>query len=111
VLVQSPGATASQYAGSTCDDFLTQSEAQYVYELDQVLFGDALDPDVDGVACDEEFAADGEDSRQYDQNGTLLEAGGPDPARALLPRMQDGTCPTEYPLASGDGCRASSPPE
>jgi hypothetical protein len=36
-----------------CTDFETQQQAEEVFEADQILFGDALDSDVNGIACDE----------------------------------------------------------
>jgi len=92
---------AEQYRGSTCESFSTQSEAQYVYELDQVLFGEALDSDVDGVACEEYFGPETDGGSEED--GTLLEAGGP-VASGPVPRMPDGYCPKEFPTPSENGC-------
>jgi hypothetical protein len=98
-------ATADQYAGSVCSDFATQSEAQYVYELDEATFGGDLDPDVDGIACDEVFGEEAEDDAQYDYtegDGTLLEAGGPQ--KGPVPPMPDGSCPAEFPVRNGRVC-------
>ncbi len=39
-----------QYGDPQCSDFETQQQAQAVFELDQILFGDALDPDVNGAS-------------------------------------------------------------
>jgi len=100
VLAQSTGSvTASQYAGFTCQNFATQAEAQYVYELDQTLFGDALDPNVDGIACDEAFDSDDPYAQEDDvPDGTLLNAGGP-PSGSPVPSMPDGSCPAEFSRA------------
>src|SRR4051812_37181786 len=42
-----------RYGDVQCNDFNTQQQAQEVFDLDQILFGDALDSDVNGIACDE----------------------------------------------------------
>jgi len=100
-------ATADQYAGSVCSDFTTQSEAQYVYELDEATFGDDLDSDVDGIACDEVFGeSDGAAQDTGGDDGTLMEAGGPE--EGPLPPMPDGSCPAQFPFrANGGGCTSS----
>lgn len=98
--LQSSGAFADQYRGSTCADFASQSDAQYVYELDQVLFGSSLDSDVDGIACDEVFEA--YDDGAPPDDGVLLQAGGP--SSGPVPPKQDGACPAEFPKPSGAGC-------
>ncbi len=36
-----------------CTDFDNRQQAQEVFALDQILFGDALDPDINGATCDE----------------------------------------------------------
>jgi hypothetical protein len=42
-----------------CTDFESRQQAQEAFELDQIPFGDALDADINGTACDEEdFLAD-----------------------------------------------------
>jgi hypothetical protein len=81
-----------------CADFENRQQAQEVFELDQILFGDALDSDINGTACDEEdFFSRHSTSRQ-----SLLEAGGPDDAP--VPRMADGSCPKEFPLQKNGSC-------
>jgi hypothetical protein len=86
-----------RYGDVQCTDFETQQQAQDVFELDQILFGDALDSDINGVACDEEdfFAA-----RNTSEN--LLEAGGPEDGP--VPLMPGGGCPQEFPLQRGESC-------
>ena len=81
-----------------CTDFENRQQAQEVFELDQILFGDALDSDINGTACDEEdFFIRLNNSRQ-----SLLEAGGPGDAPA--PLMPGGGCPKEFPLQNGETC-------
>jgi hypothetical protein len=36
-----------------CSDFETQQQAQDVFDLDQIIFGDTLDSNVNCIACDE----------------------------------------------------------
>ncbi len=100
-----------------CTDFDTRQEAQEAFELDQILFGDALDSDVNGIACDEEDFFDeldrGGEEAGSPRNGKgsssstaeeLLEAGGP--ASGPVPRMPGGGCPKEYPVEQGGSCHA-----
>jgi hypothetical protein len=81
-----------------CTDFENQRQAQEVFELDQILFGDALDSDINGTACDEEdfFGI------RKNSNQTLLEAGGPGDTH--VPLMPGGGCPKEFPLNKGEAC-------
>src|SRR5215210_1085700 len=60
-----------RYGDVQCNDFETQQQTQEVFELDQILFGDALDSDINGIACDEG------DFFGRSERGNLLEAGGP----------------------------------
>lgn len=43
-----------RYGNVECTDFESRQQAQDVFELDQILFGDALDSNINGTACDEE---------------------------------------------------------
>ena len=77
-----------------------------------------LDPDGNGVACDELLSAGGGQpastasaspqpsldggSRSLSQYGNLFEAGGP--RNGPVPLMTDGRCPFEYPVKQGDAC-------
>lgn len=118
-----------QYGDAGCTDFASQAEAQYVFELDQIIFGDNLDPDVDGIACDDASYASKEASSQAANRATttaaapttpaedpsnqasgesiLLEAGGPQ--AGPVPRMPDGSCPPEFPIEVGTGCHRKAP--
>jgi hypothetical protein len=53
-----------QYGDLRCSDFDNRQQAQEVFEIDQIVFGDALDPDIpkEGGA----------------KRATLLKAGGPE---------------------------------
>lgn len=86
-----------RYGDVRCTDFGTKSDAQDAFELDQILFGDALDSDINGIACDEEDFFSGSD-----QAGSLLEAGGM--VKGPVPLMPNGSCPKEYPVERGDAC-------
>ncbi len=90
-----------RYGDAQCNDFETQQQAQEVFELDQILFGDALDSDINGIACDEEDFFGGRRSEREN----LLEAGGPvtDP----VPTMPGGGCPKEYPIERDGSCHSS----
>lgn len=90
-----------QYGNVECTDFESQQQAQDVFELDQIIFGDALDSDVDGTACDEEdfFATRGGSTE------SLLEAGGP--GYGPVPLMPGGGCPEEFPLQESGACYPS----
>jgi hypothetical protein len=95
-----------QYGDARCTDFESQAEAQYVFELDQIIFGDSLDPDVDGIACDDFSYASSEGSQAATQGAdesVLLQAGGP--RSGPVPHMPDGSCPPEFPIDAGTGCR------
>lgn len=87
------------YGDVQCTDFSTQQEAQDVFEIDQILFGDALDSDINGVACDEQNFFSGQSSSA---KGNLLEAGGP--FSGPVPLMPDGSCPREYPVLKDGTC-------
>lgn len=111
-----------QYGDLRCSDFENRQQAQTVFELDQIIFGDALDPDVNGEACDEEGneAGPGERSETRDNpepedpepskssggspRGELLRAGGPE--EGPVPPMPGGGCPREYPEEREEGCYA-----
>lgn len=86
-----------RYGDVQCNDFDTQEQAQEVFDLDQILFGDALDPDVNGIACDEQDFFGGQRS-----SGSLLDAGGP--KEGPVPLMPDGSCPREYPVKEEGSC-------
>ncbi len=86
-----------QYGNLRCSDFDTQQQAQAVFELDQILFGDTLDSDVNGIACDE-----GDFFSEQSSSGDLLEAGGP--ASGPVPLMPSGGCPEEYPIKENGAC-------
>jgi len=86
-----------RYGDVQCTDFETQQQAQDVFELDQILFGDALDSDINGVACDEEDFFAGRNTRE-----NLLKAGGPEDGP--VPLMPGGGCPEEFPLQRGESC-------
>ena len=90
-----------RYGNVQCTDFGTQPEAQRVFELDQIIFGDALDADINGIACDEE-----DFFSESDQAGSLLEAGGLEDGP--VPFMPNGSCPKEYPLETQDACYPAS---
>jgi hypothetical protein len=89
-----------RYGDVQCNDFDTQQQAQEVFDLDQILFGDALDPDVNGIACDEEDFFGGQSASR-----NLLEAGGPE--EGPVPLMPDGSCPREYPVEKKGSCYSS----
>ncbi len=90
-----------QYGDVQCTDFESQQEAQEIFELDQILFGDELDSDVNGVACDE-----GAFFNNRSSGGNLLQAGGPDDSP--LPLMPNGGCPREYPMKASGACYSSN---
>jgi hypothetical protein len=83
-----------------CTDFETQQQAQDVFEADQILFGDALDSDVNGIACDEGDFFSG-------RNRNLLAAGGPD-KNGPVPLMPNGQCPREFPVKDQGICYGAS---
>lgn len=89
-----------QYGNVECTDFESRQQAQDVFELDQILFGDALDSDINGVACDEEDFFGGQSRRE-----NLLEAGGP--GNGPVPLIPGGGCPKEFPLQEGESCHSS----
>lgn len=86
-----------------CADFENRQQAQEVFELDQILFGDALDSDVNGVACDEGDFFGGQNSSTSDE--ILLEAGGP--TLTPVPLMPGGGCPKEFPIEKGGACHVT----
>jgi hypothetical protein len=84
-----------------CTDFENRQQAQEVFELDQILFGDALDSDINGTACDkEDFFSVQNNSRE-----SLLEAGGP--GDGPVPPIPNGGCPKEFPLQQGKACHST----
>lgn len=89
-----------RYGDVQCSDFDNQQQAQEVFELDQILFGDALDPDFNSTACDE-----GDFFGRTSQGDDLLEAGGPEDGP--VPLMPTGGCPKEYPLQKDTACYSS----
>lgn len=87
-----PGATVQ------CSDFETQQQAQSVFEQDEILYGDALDPNINGIACDEgNFFGGGQSP-----GGDLLEAGGP--IEGPVPSLPGGGCPKEFPIGRQGAC-------
>ncbi len=92
-----------QYGNVECTDFQDQQQAQDVFELDQIIFGDALDSDINGTACDEEdfFVT----LTQRGSRESLLEAGGP--GDGPVPLMPGGGCPEEFPLQENEACYPS----
>lgn len=107
-----------QYGDLSCSDFENQEQAQAIFELDQIVFGDALDADVNGTACDEEdFFVERSSRENPDSNssssrlrgqprGELLRAGGS--GEGPVPPMPGGGCPREYPVEREAACYASS---
>ena len=94
-----PGQKADAPSGDVqCSDFETREQAQSVFEQDEILYGDALDSNINGIACDEGNFFDNERNLR----GNLLEAGGP--AAGPVPVMPGGGCPKEYPIENSDGC-------
>lgn len=103
-----------QYGDLRCSDFDDRQQAQAVFELDQIVFGDALDPDINGIACDEEGSFGGLSSERASKSdipkeggakrATLLKAGGPE-VGASVPLMPGGGCPEEYPVEKNGVCR------
>jgi hypothetical protein len=95
------GATQKSGAPSSdvqCSDFETPQQAQSVFEQDEILYGDALDSNINGIACDEgNFFDDERISR-----GDLLKAGGP--TAGPVPVMPGGVCPKEFPIEDRDAC-------
>jgi hypothetical protein len=87
-----------------CTDFETQQQAQDVFEEDQILFGDALDSDVNGIACDEEDFFSDTSRREI-----LLAAGGPEYGPA--PLMPNGQCPREFPIKDQSTCYGMPSPD
>ncbi len=106
-----------QYGDLRCSDFDNRQQAQDVFELDQIAFGDALDPDINGVACDEEGSFGGlsdeiASASDIPKEGgakrtTLLKAGGPE-GRGPVPLMPGGGCPEEFPVRNHDACYVSA---
>ncbi|MDQ3637603.1 MAG: hypothetical protein M3426_06355 [Actinomycetota bacterium] len=91
-----------RYGNVECTDFESRQQAQDVFELDQILFGDALDSNINGTACDEEDFF----GRQNNSSQSLLEAGGP--GEGPVPPMPSGGCPKEFPLQKGKACYYST---
>ncbi len=89
-----------RYGDVQCSDFDTQQQAQEVFELDQILLGDALDPDFNSLACDED-----DFFGRISQRDSLLEAGGPEDGP--VPLMPTGVCPEEYPIHKDRACYSS----
>ena len=93
-----------QYGRPQCSDFDNQQQAQAVFEQDQILFGDALDSNINGIACDEGNFF-GQKGSQSSPKSELLKAGGPQDGP--VPLMPDGKCPKEYPVNIGNACYAA----
>jgi hypothetical protein len=98
-----------RYGNVQCSDFDTQQQAQDVFEMDEILFGDALDSNVNGIACDEGNFFD-EQSTKGRSRGELLKAGGPE--KGPVPLMpgegpSGGGCPKEYPIEENNACYAT----
>jgi hypothetical protein len=102
-----------QYGDIRCSDFETQQQAQAVFELDQIIFGDALDPDINGIACDEggnerrnsRGNPEGYSFKERSHRATLLKAGGPE--EGPVPPMPGGGCPEELPARNYGACYAA----
>jgi hypothetical protein len=95
---QKGGARSSNVA---CSDFETQEQAQSVFEQDEILYGDALDSNINGIACDEGNFFD----RERNPRGALLSAGGP--YAGPVPVMPGGICPKEFPIENGNSCHSA----
>ena len=93
-----------QFGNVLCSDFDNQQQAQEVFEQDQILFGDALDPNVNGIACDEGNFFDKQSSKGSPQS-ELLKAGGPQ--KGPIPLTPGGGCPVEYPAERAGACYAA----
>ena len=93
-----------QFGDVQCSDFDNQQQAQQVFEQDQILFGDALDSNVNGIACDEGNFFDKQSSKGSPR-GELLKAGGPE--KGPVPLMPSGGCPVEYPAERAGACYAA----
>jgi hypothetical protein len=90
--------TSAPSSNVQCSDFETQQQAQSVFEQDEILYGDALDSNINGIACDEgNFFDDERNSR-----GDLLKAGGP--TAGPVPIMPGGVCPKEFPMEDQSAC-------
>ena len=87
-----------RYGNVECTDFDNRQKAQEVFELDQILFGDALDSDINGSACDEGDFFGGQN------NSSLLEAGGS--KDGPMPLMPGGGCPAEFPIQKDAACHS-----
>jgi hypothetical protein len=89
-------------ASVQCSDFETQQQAQSVFEQDEILYGDALDANINGAACDEgNFFNSGQNQR-----GDLLEAGGL--TEGPVPNLPNGGCPKEFPIEGQGACYVAS---
>ena len=97
--VQKAGAPSG---GVQCSDFETQEQAQSVFEHDEILYGDALDSNINGIACDEGNFFDSERGAR----GDLLKAGGP--TAGPVPVMPTGVCPKEFPIENRNGCYSAA---
>jgi hypothetical protein len=103
-----------------CESFGSQQSAQAELERD-LNDPSNLDPDVDGIACEEydygggggdgsptARASSGATTAAHDQyhkdlgSRTLFVAGGPDGGPA--PPMPDGSCPPEFPTKQNEAC-------
>jgi hypothetical protein len=94
-----------QFGNVQCSDFDNQQQAQEVFEQDQILFGDELDSNVNGIACDEGNFFDKQSSKGSPR-GELLKAGGPE--KGPVPLMPGGGCPAEYPAERAGACYAAA---
>jgi len=133
-LAQSASAqTASANQAPTCDQILTEFEADpetqqaspaerqfalaFIQAFAQELLDQGapeaanLDPDGNGVACDEFLGAGGQatstasaqpSGSAQNRYGNLFDAGGPSSGPA--PPMPDGTCPREFPTMRDGAC-------
>ena len=82
-------------------------------ELDQIIFRDALDSDINGIACEEEDLSAEKGVSKRDSRGnsfeernpktTLLKAGGPEEG-SPVPLMPEGGCPEEFPTEKNGAC-------
>ncbi len=108
-------AFAQEDSDLDCADFVTQQEAQQVYDADPS-DPNRLDADDDGIPCEEnedDGTDDGATSDQYESGSgeitkpapnrdNLLEAGGPQSGPA--PLMPGGGCPEEFPVERDNAC-------
>ena len=64
----------------------------------EIVYGDALETNINGIACDEGNFFDDEQNLR----GDLLKAGGPTGAPMRI--MTSGVCPKEFPIEDQGAC-------